>query len=47
MQTIFLHGAVESFDPKNDQVFKVNRQRLKLFLATDLESDMDKGYESL
>jgi len=33
---------VKIFDLKNNQVFKINGQRLKPFLATELESDMDK-----
>ena len=37
IQTIFSHGAVEIFDPKNRNVFKVNGQRLKLFFTTDLK----------
>ena len=42
VQTIFSHRAVKISDPKNDQVFKVNRQRLEPFLATEFESDADK-----
>ena len=42
VQTVFSYGTVKISDPKNDQVFKVNGQRLKPFLATNLESDIDK-----
>ena len=42
VQTVFSHGVVKISDPKNRQVFKVNRQRLKSFLATDRESDVNK-----
>ena len=42
VQNVFLHGVVKIFDPKNGQLFKLNGQILKPFLATDLESDVDK-----
>ena len=42
MHSVFPHGAVKISDPKNGQVFKINGQRLKPFLATELESDVDK-----
>ena len=32
MKTVFSHGAVEISDPKNENDFKVNSQRLKPFL---------------
>ena len=38
MHTVFSHGAVEIFDPKNGSTFKVNGQRLKLFYTTESES---------
>ena len=42
VQIVFSHDAVEISDLKNGQVFKVNGQRLKPFLATDFESDVNK-----
>ena len=38
MRTVFPHGAVIIFDPKSNEKFKVNKQRLKPFLTTELES---------
>jgi hypothetical protein len=32
IMTVFSHGAIEIKDPKNDNIFKVNRQRVKPFL---------------
>jgi hypothetical protein len=32
IQSVFPHGVIEIKDPKNDNTFKVNRQRLKPFL---------------
>jgi hypothetical protein len=32
VRTVFTHGAIEIEDPKNGDTFKVNGQRLKLFL---------------
>lgn len=32
MRTIYPHGAVEIENPKNSVIFKVNVERLKLFL---------------
>ena len=35
VKTVILHGVVEICDPKNDNVFKVNSQRLKPFLTIE------------
>ena len=42
VHTVFPHGAVRTSNLKNGQIFKVNRQRLKPFLTTKLESDLNK-----
>ena len=38
VRTVFPHGAVKIFDPKSNQEFKVNGQRLKPFLTAEPES---------
>ena len=38
-RTVFLHGAIKIYDPKNGNEFKVNGQRLKLFLESVPEAD--------
>ena len=42
MCTVFPHGAVVIFDPKSGDEFKINGQRLKLFLTTEPESQAEK-----
>ena len=42
VQNVFPRGAVKVSDPNSSQVLKVNRQKLKPFLAIDLESDVDR-----
>ena len=42
VHTIFSHGAVKFFDPKDGKIFKVNGQRLKSFFAKKLESQEEK-----
>ena len=37
VKTVFPHGAIEIYDPKNRNVFKVNGQHLKPFLDSVLE----------
>jgi len=37
VQNVFSHEAIEIFDPKNGNVFKVNGQRLKPFFTTEPE----------
>jgi len=37
VQTVFPHGAIEIFDLKNGNTFKVNGQRLKPFFTTESE----------
>ena len=39
VHVVFPHGAVEIEDPKNNAVFKVNEQRLKLFLKTPVSDN--------
>ena len=34
VKTMFPHGAIKIYDPKNGNEFKVNGQRLKLFLES-------------
>ena len=41
VQTVFSYYAVEISDLKNGQIFKVNVQKIKPFLNTELESDVD------
>ena len=34
VKTVFPHGVIEIYDPKNENEFKINGQRLKLFLKS-------------
>ena len=43
VRTVFPHGAIEICDPKNDNEFKVNGQRLKSFLESVPEADTAMG----
>ena len=43
VRIVFPYGAVEICDIKNDNVFKVNGQRLKLFLELLPEADTTMG----
>jgi len=38
VKIVFPHGAIEIYDPKNDNEFKVNGQRLKSFLESVSEA---------
>ena len=38
VQNVSPHGAIEIFDPKDGNTFKVNGQRLKSFFTTESES---------
>ena len=42
IHTVFPHGTVEISGLKNGQIFKINGQRLKPFLATESESDEER-----
>ena len=41
MHTVFPYGVVIIFDPKSNEEFKVNGQRLKPFLTTEPESQAE------
>ena len=43
VKTVFPHGAIETYDPKNENEFKVNDQRLKSFLESVPEADTAMG----
>ena len=43
VKTVFPHGAIEIYDPKNGNVFKVNGQRLKIFLESVPEVNAAMG----
>ena len=43
IKTVFPHGAIEIYDPKNGNEFKVNGQRLKPFLESIPEADTTMG----
>jgi len=43
VKTVFSHGAIAIYDPKNGNEFKVNGQRLKLFLESVPEADTALG----
>ena len=43
VRTVFLYGAVEICDTKNDNVFKINGQHLKPFLKSVPEADTTMG----
>ena len=43
VKTVFPHGSIEIYDPKNGNVFKVNGQRLKPFLESVLEANAALG----
>ena len=40
---MFSHGAIEIYDPKNGNEFKINGQRLKPFLESVPEADTAMG----
>ena len=43
VKTVFPHRAIEIYDPKNGNEFKVNSQRLKSFLESVPEVDTTMG----
>ena len=43
VKTVFSHGAIEIYDPKNENVFKVNGQRMKPFLESVPEANAAMG----
>ena len=43
VKTVFPHGAIEIYDPKNGNEFRVNGQRLKPFLESVSEADTVMG----
>ena len=43
VKTVFSHGAIEIYDPKNGNEFKVNGQRLKSFLESVPEANAAMG----
>ena len=43
VKTVFPHGAIEIYDPKNGNAFKVNGQRLKIFLESVPEANAAMG----
>ena len=47
VRTMFPHGAVEIYDIKYDNEFKVNGQHLKLFLESVSEAETTMGHFDL
>jgi len=47
IRTVFTHGAIEIEDPKNGNTFKVNGQRLKLFLELKIPEIEEMPLEGL
>ena len=43
IKTVFSHGAIEIYDPKNGNEFKVNSQRLKPLLESVPKADTTMG----
>jgi len=43
MRTVSPHGAVETYNPENGNEFKINGQRIKLFLKSMSEKETIMG----
>ena len=43
VHTVFPHGAIEIYDPKSGNMFKVNGQRLKPFYTTESHDTLELG----